>query len=166
MSLTSQLHPPSQTLPGGGACYAWPPLTGHTTATSSRHLRAFTSALAPGSASVGAGGSSTTVTPARLRSRVVSTFATAADCIVPRHYCNIAYAVFLYSCILVQKSRSNRVGRRHTQKIGEIDVICTAMTSKKIVRYSSTYTCTMLVHVYVHGVLEAFFFGSAMAIPW
>jgi hypothetical protein len=48
------------------------------------------SALAPGSASVGAGGSSTTVTPGRLRSREVSTFATAScratiRCCLRRH---------------------------------------------------------------------------------
>jgi hypothetical protein len=63
-------------------------------ATSLSHLRAFTStfrpALAPGSASVGAGGSSTTVTPGRLRSGVVSTFATASchatiRCFLRRH---------------------------------------------------------------------------------
>jgi hypothetical protein len=69
-------------------------VAGHTMATSTSHLRAFTStfrsALAPGSASVGAVGSSTTVTVGRLRSRVVSTFATAScratmRCCLRRH---------------------------------------------------------------------------------
>jgi hypothetical protein len=56
-------------------------------ASSMSHLRAFTSnfrpALASGSTALGAGGSSTTVTPGRLRSRVVQHF---CDSVVPRDY--------------------------------------------------------------------------------